>query len=134
MYTPSGERAPPPLAIAVITFQAYAMAEPSTSSESQPRGRGRGRGKSRGGLGKYLRARGRGHSFGRPAQFTTRLVLEGEEPDDLDPEEAKEIHQRYAKRQLASNADRYVEEEPQLDSEGAWHFILFFWDSFDAMV
>ncbi|KAN0079869.1 hypothetical protein V8E55_009435 [Tylopilus felleus] len=94
------------------------MAEPSTSSESQPRGRGRGRGKSRGGLGKYLRARGRGHSFGRPAQFTTRLVLEGEEPDDLDPEEAKEIHQRYAKRQLASNADRYVEEEPQLDSEG----------------
>ncbi|KAI9571963.1 hypothetical protein HD554DRAFT_2036457 [Boletus coccyginus] len=91
----------------------------STPSESQPRGRGRGRGKSRGGLGKYLRARGRGHSFGRPAEFTKRLVLEGEAPEeDVDPEEAEEIRQRFSKRQLASNADRYVEEEPQLGSDG----------------
>ena len=99
----------------------YAMVEanPSTSSESQPRGRGRGRGKSRGGLGKYLRARGRGHSFGRPAEFTQRLVLGGEQPEDIDPEEANEIHQRYSKRELVSNADRYAEEEPQLGSEGA---------------
>ncbi|KAF8553274.1 hypothetical protein OG21DRAFT_1485540 [Imleria badia] len=90
----------------------------STSSESQPRGRGRGRGKSRGGLGKYLRARGRGRSFGRPAEFTQRLVLEGEQPEDIDPEAAEEIHQRYSRRQLESNVDRYAEEEPQLDSEG----------------
>ncbi|KAG8215496.1 hypothetical protein J3R82DRAFT_9129 [Butyriboletus roseoflavus] len=95
-----------------------ADASPSSSSESQPRGRGRGRGKSRGGLGKYLRARGRGHSFGRPAQFTKRLVPEGEEPEDVDPEEAEEIRQRYSKRQLVSNADRYAEEEPQQDSDG----------------
>jgi len=89
----------------------------STPSESQPRGRGRG--KSRGGLGKYLRARGRGRSFGRPAEFTKRLVLEDEAPEeDIDPEEAEQIHQRYSKRQLVSNADRYAEEEPQLGSDG----------------
>ena len=91
---------------------------PSTSSETHPRGRGRGRGKSRGGLGKYLRARGRGHSYGRPAGFTKRLVLEDEQPDDIDPEEATEISQRYARRQLVSNAGRYAEEEPQLGSDG----------------
>jgi len=95
-----------------------AEASPSTSSESQPRGRGRGRGKSRGGLGKYLRARGRGHSFGRPAEFMKRLVLEGEEPENIDPEETEKIRQRFSKRQLGSNADRYAEEEPQLDSDG----------------
>lgn len=96
-----------------------ADANTSTPSKSQPRGRGRGRGKSRGGLGKYLRARGRGHSFGRPAEFTKRLVLEGEKPaEDLDSEEAEVIHQRYSKRQLVPNADRYAEEEPQLDSDG----------------
>lgn len=97
-------------------------ATPSTSPESQPRGRGRGRGKSRGGLGKYLRARGRGHTYGRPAEFTKRLVLEGEERQEIDPEEAEETHQRYSRRQLVSNADRYVEEKPELDSEGAWVF------------
>lgn len=99
-----------------------ADASPSLASESQPRGRGRGRGKSRGGFGKYLRARGRGHSFGRPAEFTKRLVLEGEVPEDLDPEEAEETRQRYTKRQLVSNADRYAEEEPQLDSDGTCLF------------
>ncbi|KAF9232486.1 hypothetical protein BU15DRAFT_81173 [Melanogaster broomeanus] len=96
------------------------MADASTPapSDNQPRGRGRGRGKSRGGLGKYLRARGRGRGFGRPAEFTKRLVLEGEAEQDIDPEEAEEMRKRYSKRQLASNADRYAEEEPQLDSDG----------------
>ena len=102
-----------------------AEASPSTSSESQPRGRGRGRGKSRGGLGKYLRARGRGRSVGRPAEFMKRLVLEGEEPENIDPEEVEEIRQRYSKRHLASNADRYAEEEPQLDSDGALALFIF---------
>jgi hypothetical protein len=47
-------------------------------------------------------------------------VLEDEQVVDLDPdsEEAKELQQKYARRQLASNADRYVELEPELDSDG----------------
>ena len=94
-------------------------ASPSTSLESQLRGRGIGRGKYRGSLGKYLRARGRGNFRGRPAVFTPRLVLEGEQRTELDPEEAEVLRQRYAKRTLVSNADRYAEEEPQLDSDGA---------------
>lgn len=102
-----------------------ADASPSTSSETQPRGRGRGRGKSRGGLGKYLRARGRGRSYGRPAEFTKRLVLEDEQPAELDPEESEAIQQRYTKRELVSNADRYAEEEPQLGSDGASGFSFF---------
>lgn len=98
------------------------MSESNSSSTSElphTRGRGRGRGKSRGGLGKYLRARGRGRG-GRPAEFNQRLVLEDEQVDDLDPdsEEAKELQQKYARRQLGSNADRYVELEPELDSDG----------------
>ncbi|KAI5992350.1 hypothetical protein F5J12DRAFT_726956 [Pisolithus orientalis] len=87
-------------------------------TDGPSRGRGRGRGKSRGGLGKYLRARGRGRGYGRPAEFSKRLVLEGEEEVELDPEEAEEQRRRYGKRQLASNADRYVEPEPELGSDG----------------
>ncbi|KAG1857731.1 hypothetical protein DFJ58DRAFT_715929 [Suillus subalutaceus] len=89
------------------------MSESNSSSTSEPpHTRGRGRGKSRGGLGKYLR--------GRPAEFRQRLVLEGEEVVDLDPdsEEAKELRQKYARRHLGSNADRYAEPEPELDSDG----------------
>ncbi|KIM42071.1 hypothetical protein M413DRAFT_445237 [Hebeloma cylindrosporum] len=84
--------------------------------------RGRGRGKSRGGLGKYLRARGRGRGSGRPAEFSTRLVLEGERKPSLTEEEeaelAKELAEKYSRRQLGTNADRYKEEEPELDSDG----------------
>ncbi|TFK50594.1 hypothetical protein OE88DRAFT_1661091 [Heliocybe sulcata] len=92
----------------------------ATTSTEAPRGRGRGRGKSRGGLGKYLRARGRGGGRGRPAEFGKRLVLEGEEEVELDPEseEYKEFRQKYSKRQLGSNADRYIEPEPKLNSDG----------------
>ncbi|KAG1750493.1 uncharacterized protein EDB91DRAFT_1244070 [Suillus paluster] len=96
------------------------MSESTSASTSEPsRARGRGRGKSRGGLGKYLRARGRGRG-GRPAEFHKRLVLEDEEVVDLDPdsEEAKELQKKYARRQLGSNADRYAEPEPELDSDG----------------
>ncbi|EPQ55599.1 hypothetical protein GLOTRDRAFT_110955 [Gloeophyllum trabeum ATCC 11539] len=92
-----------------------------TSPADHPaRGRGRGRGKSRGGLGKYLRARGRGRGRSRPAEFGKRLVLEGEEEEELDPdsEEAKEFARKYSRRELGSNADRYVEPEPELNSDG----------------
>jgi len=95
------------------------MAELTSSASETTRARGRGRGKSRGGLSKYLRARGRGRG-GRPAEFHKRLVLEDEEEIDLDPdsEEAKELQKKYARRQLGSNADRYVEPEPELGSDG----------------
>ncbi len=36
----------------------------------------------------------------------------------MDEEEKREFEQRYSRRQLGSNADRYVEPEPELDSEG----------------
>jgi len=93
------------------------MSEPTPSPS-----RGRGRGKSRGGLGKYLRARGRGRGGGRPAEFRQRLVLDSEQGLELDEEEQKEYEQelqrKYARRSLGTNADRYKESEPELDSEG----------------
>ncbi|KJA26518.1 hypothetical protein HYPSUDRAFT_36230 [Hypholoma sublateritium FD-334 SS-4] len=94
----------------------------SENADSSGPTRGRGRGNSRGGLGKYLRARGRGRGFGRPAEFTTRLVLEGERKPTLDDEEeaerARELAQKFSRRQLGTNADRYKEEEVELDSDG----------------
>ncbi|CAA7264000.1 unnamed protein product [Cyclocybe aegerita] len=98
------------------------MSESQEPSSSTTRGRGRGRGKSRGGLGKYLRARGRGRGMGRPAQFTERLLLEGEGKPSLTEEEeaelAKELREKYSRRNLGTNADRYKEEQPELDSDG----------------
>ncbi len=98
------------------------MSESAEGSSAGPTGRGRGRGKSRGGLGKYLRARGRGRGRGRPAEFGKRLVLEGEEALEFDEEQQKEyereLQQKYGRRQLGTNADRYAEPEPELDSEG----------------
>lgn len=80
-------------------------------------GRGRGRGSSRGGFGKYLRARGR-RGAGRPAQFHERLLLEGEKLEDEDEETVAELRAKYGPRQLGSNADRFAESEPELDSDG----------------
>ena len=58
--------------------------------------------------------------MGRPAEFGKRLVLEDEAT--LEGEEAEahaaEISKKYSKRRLESNADRYVEPEPELDSDG----------------
>jgi hypothetical protein len=93
-------------------------------SETGPPGaRARGRGKSRGGLGKYLRARGRGRGLGRPAEFGTRLLMEGEGQDEDEEAimEAAERAKKYSKRQLGTNEDRYVEPEAELDSDGK-HF------------
>lgn len=90
---------------------------PSDGASGGTRARGRGRG--RGGLGKYLRARGRGRGFGKPAEFGKRLVLEGEEVDEEEDEEAAaERARKFSRRQLGSNADRYVEPEPELGSDG----------------
>ena len=94
------------------------QAQGAPDSSTRGRGSGRGRGKSRGGLGKYLRARGRGRGRGRPAEWGKRLVPEDEEEVELDEEEQKEFNRKFARRQLGSNADRYVEPEPELDSEG----------------
>ena len=99
------------------------MAEPNTTTSASDPVRGRGRGKSRGGLGKYLRARGRG-GRGRPAEFSTRLVLEGERKPELTEEEeaelAREIREKYSRRQLGTNEDRYKEEEVELGSDGGY--------------
>jgi hypothetical protein len=103
--------------------------EVQTTDSTQPsRGRGRGRGKSRGGLGKYLRARGRGRGRGRPAEFGKRLVLEDEEEVELDPNseeaaEVREFQQKFSRRQLGSNTDRYAEPEPVLNSDGRQWFV-----------
>ncbi|TCD63139.1 hypothetical protein EIP91_005898 [Steccherinum ochraceum] len=93
--------------------------EGSESSSNGPApSRGRGRGKSRGGLGKYLRARGRGRGRGRGAVWSERLVLEGEQDAELDEEEQAELQAKYSRRQLGTNADRYAEPEPELNSDG----------------
>lgn len=58
-------------------------------------------------------------------------MLEGEGPEDEEDEEAKEakeeIARKYAKRRLGTNADRYEEEGPELDSEGTCVFTILIW-------
>jgi len=88
------------------------------SSDNTPGARGRYHHRSRGGRGKYIRARGRGHHFGRPAVFQERLLLEGEQPELLDEAEAVERDGRYARRTLGTNADRYEEPEPEIGADG----------------
>jgi hypothetical protein len=100
------------------------MSDASQTQESQTRGRGRGRGRNRGGLGKYLRARGRGQGRGKPAVFTTRLLLEGEQLEEETEGEAAERLRKFSKRELGSNADRYIEPEPELDSDGEYLILL----------
>ncbi|KAF9019960.1 hypothetical protein BDZ89DRAFT_283334 [Hymenopellis radicata] len=95
------------------------LADSSAPPSEPPRGRGRG--KSRGGLGKYLRARGRGRGSGRPAEFHERLLLDGDkikQIEEEDDEEQRERPQKYSRRKLGTNTDRYKEEEPELDSDG----------------
>ncbi|KAG6846721.1 hypothetical protein H0H93_012236 [Arthromyces matolae] len=94
------------------------MSENSSSAQDASAGRGRGRGRgNRGGLGKYLRAKGR-RGGGRPAEFGNRLVLDGEKEEELDEEEAAERAAKYSRRRLGTNADRYEEPEPELGSDG----------------
>ena len=96
------------------------MSAEESSTPSRGRGRARGSHKPRGGFGKYLRARGRGHGRGgRPAEWRERLVLEDEQLVELDPdsEEVKAFNQKYARRVLESNANRYEERE-EVDENG----------------
>lgn len=64
--------------------------------------------------------------MGRPAEFGKRLVLEGEEANAEDDEEAAEhaaeLVQKFSRRHLGTNADRYAEPEPVLDSDGVFPF------------
>ncbi|KZT37711.1 hypothetical protein SISSUDRAFT_1022543 [Sistotremastrum suecicum HHB10207 ss-3] len=85
------------------------VSSPPPSSSSVQRARGR----SRGGYGKSVRARGRGHRLGRPAQFTERLVLEDEQNVELDSDEEREQQSKFAKRTLESNVDRYNEHQEE---------------------
>lgn len=88
------------------------MATQEESSPTPSRGSGRGRGK-RGGYGKAMRARGKGSYRGRAAEFTTRLVLDDEQPltEEEQEEAARELREKFAKRELGTNADRYEEVE-----------------------
>ena len=49
------------------------------------------------------------------------MLLAGEGPQDEDEDEeiAAERAAKYSRRQLGTNADRYAEPEPELDSDGA---------------
>jgi hypothetical protein len=86
----------------------------STSEQSQGGTSSRGR-RSRGGLGKYLRARGRrGH--GRPAEFRERLVPEDEQEVELDSDEEREMRKKFSRRTLESNVTRYEERKPENDN------------------
>jgi hypothetical protein len=46
------------------------------------------------------------------------LLLEDEQPDELNEEEVAELNAHYAKRTLSTNADRYEEPEPEIGSDG----------------
>jgi hypothetical protein len=95
-----------------------ASASPPSGSRGSSSNRSRGSHKPRGGRGKAARARGRGRGGGRPAEFHKRLLLEGETPEELDEEAEVELRTKYSRRNLGSNADRYKEEEPELDEDG----------------
>ncbi|KAF8596275.1 hypothetical protein BDV93DRAFT_610963 [Ceratobasidium sp. AG-I] len=86
-------------------------ATPSNASEgSGTPSRGRGK---RGGFGKNVRARGRGKRFTTPAPFRVNQ----EEDEEVDEEEVERERAKYARRNMASNADRYEEKEPDPDEE-----------------
>lgn len=59
------------------------------------------------------------------------MLLEGEGQEELDEEEAAELKaefdRKYGRRKLGSNADRYVEEEPELGSDGMLMFLAKYW-------
>ncbi|KAH9176135.1 hypothetical protein EDB89DRAFT_1846721 [Lactarius sanguifluus] len=97
-----------------MSAQSQSPSQSQSSSHGPFHPRGSARARSRGGLGKHLRARGRG----RPAEFKERLLLESERPDELDEEEVAELNTRYAKRTLSTNADRYEEPELEIGSDG----------------
>lgn len=82
------------------------------------RARGRGYLRSRRGIGKHIRARGRGCRGGLPARYQELLTLDGEQSEQLDEAEAAELEARYARRTIGTNADRYEEAEPEIGLDG----------------
>ena len=68
--------------------------------------------------GKSTRARGRGSRGRRPAVFRERLLLEDEQPEELNEEEVAEREAYFANRTLSTNTDRYEEPEPEIGSDG----------------
>lgn len=87
----------------------------------------RGRRRGRGGIGKYLRARGR-RGTGRPAEFVTRLNPEDENDAAEEDSEAEDQLKKYAKRQIETNAHRY--EEPEADLNCNFILVLFFFHEY----
>ncbi|KAH7098073.1 hypothetical protein BKA62DRAFT_402694 [Auriculariales sp. MPI-PUGE-AT-0066] len=85
------------------------------SGDSASSGSARGRGRSRGGVGKFLRARGRRGPALR-ADFSRRATGDTDD-EDLDSEEERLERAKYARRAMASNADRYEEPEPDPHAE-----------------
>lgn len=62
------------------------------------------RGNSSGGSGnRHLRARNCVHGYGRPAEFTKHLALEGGDEVELDPRDMGERRHKYGKGQHDSN-------------------------------
>jgi len=74
--------------------------------------------RARGGIGKHIRARGRGRRGGLPARYQEQLTLDGEQSEQLDEAEAVELEARYARRTICTNADRYEEPEPEIGLDG----------------
>jgi hypothetical protein len=90
--------------------------QPSSSTSTGARGRGYLR--SRRGIGKHIRARGRGCRGGLPARYQGQLTPDGEQTEELDEAEAAELEARYARRTIGTNADRYEEPEPEIGLDG----------------
>lgn len=90
--------------------------QPSSSISTGARGRGYPR--ARGGIGKHVRARGRGRRGGLPARYQEQLTLDGEQAEQLDEAEAVELEARYARRTIGTNADRYEEPDPEIGLDG----------------
>ena len=94
-------------------MEASNSTEATGSAASLSRGRGRGRG----GVGKYLRARGRRGPVLR-AEWGKR---DNGDEDDADSEEERMQRAKYSRREMTSNADRYIEPEP--DPHGTRKFL-----------
>jgi hypothetical protein len=90
--------------------------QPSSSTSTGARGGGYLR--SRRGIGKHIRARGRGCRGGLPARYQGQLAPDGEQTEELDEAEAAELEARYARRTIGTNADRYEEPEPEIGLDG----------------
>ena len=50
--------------------------------------------------------------------FRERLLLEDEQPEELNEEEVAEREAYFANRTLSTNTDRYEEPEPEIGSDG----------------